>query len=159
QVLNFMVENGTPVDDLPAITPLVSVGIRNDQFKIVENSYNAYVSGEDPCDETTDIEFYEIDQDVPLPKLDNPDRMLPLADLTDAQQLNYDALSAQLAALRASVPYCPGDGNIDFVVNQLDIDDWRSNAQSGGQSSWYDINLDGLTNDADENLIESNLGL
>jgi hypothetical protein len=54
---------------------------------------------------------------------------------------------------------CPGDGNIDFVVNQADLDDWRFYADLTGQSSVYDINLDGLTNDTDESLIQSYLGI
>jgi hypothetical protein len=57
--------------------------------------------------------------------------------------------SAQLATLLASQPACPGDGNIDFVVNQQDLEDWRFYSESFGLSSVYDLNLDGLTNTAD----------
>jgi hypothetical protein len=159
QVLDFMVEHGTPPEDLPSIAPLVSVGIRNDRFKIVENSWSAYVSADEPCVPTTITEFYEINQNAPLPKLDNPEEMLPISDLTDEQQRNYDELSDQLDAIRASVPDCPGDGNIDFVVNQLDLIDWRFYANTGGLSSVYDLNIDGLTNAADEAIIQANLGL
>ena len=144
---------------LYTINPLVSVGIRNDRYKIVQNQFNAYVSQDQPCVETTETEFYEIDQAVPNPRLDYEDTNFPLDDLTDEQQANYDALSAQLQAIRDSVPYCPGDGNSDLAVNQLDIDDWGSFADSTGLSSWYDLNLDGLTNDADRDIIEDNLGL
>jgi hypothetical protein len=158
QVNQFVVANNL-VDAPYGITPLVSVGIRNDHYKIVQNMENAYISQEQPCVDMTTTEFYEINQDAPIPRLDNEDLMLPLDDLTPVQQANYDELYARLTALRDSVPDCPGDGNIDFVVNQLDIDDWRFYADNGGQSSVYDINLDGLTNDTDEQMIQENLGL
>ena len=68
-------------------------------------------------------------------------------------------LRRTLAALDASVPDRPGDGNIDFVVDQKDLDDWRFYNQLTGLSSVYDLNLDGLTNDADEAIIQAHLGL
>jgi hypothetical protein len=74
------------------------------------------------------------------------------------QQRNYDALVARLAAVLSSQPPCPGDGNIDFVVNQKDLDDWRFYSASSGLSSVYDLNLDGVTDDLDRAIIEQNLG-
>ncbi len=141
------------------ITPLVSVGIRNERYKIVENSWNDYVSQDEPCVETTTVEFFAIDEAVPEPKLDNAENELPIDDLSAEQQANYDALSEQLAAIRASVPDCPGDGNIDFVVDDQDLDDWRFYADSSGVSSVYDLNLDGFTDAADQAIIQDNLGL
>ncbi len=124
QVNEYIVDHcENPPCDLYTITPLTSVGIRNNQYKIVENSLNAYVSQEEPCKETTTTEFYEINEAVP-PKLDTSDAELDIKALTPEQQSNYDELAAQLAAIRASVPSCPGDGNIDFVVNDLDLLDW-----------------------------------
>ncbi|MEA2627165.1 MAG: hypothetical protein QOD06_3210 [Candidatus Binatota bacterium] len=146
------------VDEPYNITPLVSVGIRNDRYKIVENSFNAYDSPEQPCVQTTVTELYEIDEAIPLPRIDREGTELPLDALTPEQQRNYDELAAQLAAIRASVPDCPGDGNIDFVVDDLDLSDWRFYNQSYGLSSVYDLDLDGLTDDADETIIQQNLG-
>lgn len=156
QVNAFLAAEGQP---LYSITPLVSVGIRNDRYKIVQNEYNAYVSQEQPCVETTEAEFYAINEDVPQPRLDYEGTNFPLDDLTDVQQANYDALSAQLQAIRDSVPDCPGDGNSDLMVDDLDLDDWQSFADGSGLSSWYDFNLDGLTNDEDKATIDDNLGL
>ncbi len=134
------------------------MGIRNDRYKIVQNSLKAYVSPEQACVDTTTTEFYEIDEAVPVPKLDKAGAKLPLDALTPEQQANYHELSAQLATLLASQPACPGDGNIDFVVNQKDLDDWRFYSESYGLSSVYDLNLDGLTDAADRAIIAQNLG-
>jgi hypothetical protein len=141
------------------IQPDYSLGIRNDRYKIVENITYEYVSQDDPCELMTEDEFYEIDQAVPVPRLDNADKALNKDDLTPEQQRNYDTLRAQLDALLASAPPCPGDGNIDLVVDQLDLDDWQTyTAPTWGLSSVYDINLDGLTDDVDKGMIEEYLG-
>jgi hypothetical protein len=155
QVNAFVVAQGNPAYN---IQPLVSVGIRNDRYKIVENNYQAYVSQDEPCVPTTDTEFYEINEDVPNPRLDYEGTNFPLDNLTPEQQSNYNTLSAQLAAIQASVPDCPGDGNIDFLVNDEDLDDWSFYSTTYGLSSWYDINIDGLTNAEDQSMIESYLG-
>lgn len=141
------------------ITPLISVGIRNARYKIVENAVRAYVSQDEPCREMPTIEFFEIDEAVPVPKIDRAGLALPLAALTPEQQQNFDSLRAQLAAIRASVPDCPGDGNADFVVDQTDLANWQFYADGTGGSSWYDINLDGVTDALDEMLIADDLGI
>jgi len=156
EVNAFVVSTGDPPYD---ITPLTAVGIRNDRYKIVQNSLKAYVSQEQVCVDTTTTEFYQIDEAVPVPTLDKAGTELPLNALTPEQQRNYNELSVQLATLLTSQPACPGDGNIDFVVDQRDLDDWRFYSESYGLSSVYDLNLDGLTNTADRAIIEQNLGL
>ena len=140
------------------ITPLSALGIRNDHYKIVENSTPIYESADTPCVNTTDVEFYTIDEAAPVPKLDRAGTELPLDALTPEQQRNYDELSAQLQTLLASAPGCPGDGNIDLVVNQADLDDWSFYNQTWGLSSVFDFNLDGLTNAADRTFIQQHLG-
>ena len=43
-----------------------------------------------------------------------------------------------------------GDGNLDGVVDAVDIEQFNYWANvTGSQSSWYDFNLDGLTNQDD----------
>jgi hypothetical protein len=161
EVSAFLEAQGCTAPDcaLPVILPLDSIGIRNRSYKIVQNSFKDFVSQAEPCVDTTQTEFYQIDEAVPIPKLDAPGTALPLDNLTPVEQQSYDALSAQLAALFASQPECPGDGNIDLMVDQRDLEDWRFYEQSTGQSSVYDLNLDGLTNDADAAIIRANLGL
>jgi hypothetical protein len=160
EVNTFLVaQSGDPQGAPPySITPLTSVGIRNNHYKIVQNSLKAYVSQEQQCVDTTTTEFYKINEAVPVPKLDKAGTELPLGSLTPVQQRNYDALAAQLAALLSSQPPCPGDGNIDFVVNQKDLEDWHFYSESSGLSSVYDLNLDGVTDDLDRAIIEQNLG-
>ena len=125
----------------------------------MQNSLKAYVSQAQPYVDVTTTEFYAINEAVPSPKLDKEGAELPLDNLTPEQQRNYNALSAQLATLLASQPACPGDGNIDLVVDQKDLDDWRFYSESYGLSSVYDFNLDGLTNAEDELFIKKHLGL
>ena len=144
---------------LPAISPDSSIAIRNERYKIVQNTTYLYVSQAAQCVSTPEVEFYEINEAVPIPKLDRDGTQLPLGSLTADQQRNYDALSAELGALLASAPICPGDGNIDSVVNQEDLANWASYNQSWGLSSVYDFNFDGLTDAADRAVIEQNLGL
>ncbi|MFN2428069.1 MAG: sulfatase-like hydrolase/transferase [Candidatus Binatia bacterium] len=140
------------------ITPLDSVGIRNKRYKIVKNSVNQYFDQENFCVETPTIEFFEIDEAVPVPKLDQAGKQLPLDALTRRQQRNYDALSSRLEALLASEPECPGDGNIDYVVDQGDLDGWALYSGTPNQSSVFDLNLDGTTDEHDEEIIQTHLG-
>ncbi len=140
------------------LLPDSQLAIRNDQFKLVQLQQPNCDTGQDD----TVTEFYEIDENVP-PKIDRPDG--PLANnlltqgLTPEQQQNFDALSAELQIVLNSEIPCPGDGNLDKRVDGKDLADWRYyRALSGGQSSWYDLNFDGLTNDADRAIIEQNFG-
>ena len=62
----------------------------------------------------------------------------------------FDKLSKELDQLLDSQVACPGDGNVDGVVNQEDIKQLSYWAKVTGKlSSWYDFNLDGLTNKKD----------
>ena len=67
-------------------------------------------------------------------------------------------MTAQLAQLLASQPACPGDVNLDGVVNNADIAEYEMFQELSGYSSWADINLDGLTDSADLAIILQNQG-
>lgn len=156
QVREFVVQNG---GDSFAIQPLDSIAVRNEGFKLVENRFKDCESSAGSCVDEKVLELYEIDQPLDTPWLDREGTNLPLDSLSDEQQAAYDELIGRLAALRATVIACPGDGNLDAVVDEKDLQDWESYAQPWGLSSVYDLNLDGRTDTLDETIILENLGL
>jgi len=134
--------------------------MRNDSYKLVINKYQSYDAPSNACAATQSTEFYEINE-APVPKLDKEgtDLLSSGKPLTPIQKANYNALTVRLNELRASQPACPGDVNIDGVVNQEDLDQWSVfNLLSDGFSSWADINQDGMTNGEDLTLIQQNQG-
>ena len=143
---------------LTNIYPLEAFAIRNANYKIVLNNYEAYDATANACVATSTKEFYQINENVPLPKLDNDNLLASGTPLNRQQKKNYDTLTAQLAQLLASQPACPGDINLDGVVNNADIAQWQMFEQLSGFSSWADINLDGLTDSADLAIILQNQG-
>jgi Sulfatase len=143
------------------IYPLEAFAIRNNRFKLVINNYQSYDATTNSCLATSIKEFYRINQDAPLPKLDTEDADLLTSGkkLTHRQQRSYDSLNAQFRKLLASEPPCPGDINLDGIVDYQDVADWAMYQELAmGNSSWADLNLDGLTNDADLSIILQNEG-
>ncbi len=55
------------------IYPLAAVAIRNDSYKLVMNSYQAYDATSNSCVARSSTEFYQINEKVPVPKLDEAD--------------------------------------------------------------------------------------
>jgi arylsulfatase A-like enzyme len=150
--------NYTPM--VNSIYPLQAYAMRNDHYKLVINKYQSYNATTDACAATTSTEFYEINEDVPIPKLDTQDSNL-LANgntLTGVQKANFDLLMARLNRLRASQPACPGDINLDGVVNEGDVEQWSMFQALSMGSSWADLDQDGLTDDTDLDIIEQNFG-
>ena len=139
--------------------------IRNQRYKLVHNHAMDYDIVSDNSKDVYDVEFYEIDQSQ-LPKLDRADSDLLAGTggkgvnaLSDEQRRNYDELDAELTAILATKPGCPGDGNNDGRVDQADLDNFEELvANNWAGSSWYDVNYDGLTDDADKAIIEAQLG-
>ncbi|MCK9538715.1 sulfatase [Dokdonella sp.] len=124
-------------------------------------------------------EFYHIDMLAqPNPVLDKQDTELAIGTppldvsaLGPEVQAAYDVLGAELdrrdevAAYNSAYDqvHCPGDGNRDFRVDQADLDNWAElsalNQVGGrGQSSWYDLNHDGWTDENDRDIILLNFG-
>jgi len=136
-------------------------GIRNERYKLVRIDRLDCASGE----HRTVDELYTINQSrsAATLELDRAEDNL-LAD-TSPEELegealqNYTSLQGALEALLASKIDCPGDGNGDGKVDQLDLDEWQKWAtRSGGHTSWYDLNDDGATDHADKEIIEEHLG-
>ncbi|MGB6102252.1 MAG: sulfatase-like hydrolase/transferase [Pusillimonas sp.] len=147
-----------PLIDILAET---SMAVRNDDYKLVRNITQTYEPATDSFGSITTEELYQIDQAAPTPLLDTPDLNLLLSPTPQIQGV-YDDLLAKLDDILASSPDCPGDGNLDGVVDGKDLAEWSRIARNWGLSSVYDFMVggvhDGLTNNVDEAVIQSNLG-
>jgi len=143
---------------LATIIPETGVAVRNDGYKIVQNTTQSYNPTSNTCSNVVTNEFYAIDQAAPLPKLDNPGSANQL-DPNSSPTLTaiYNGLMSQLNAILASQPACPGDANIDGQVNGEDLSIWQK-LLSWAKSSVADFNFDGLTNSLDGQTIRSNQG-
>jgi hypothetical protein len=137
---------------------------RNDVYKlIVKHTPDCAKTGQ----EITTKEFFKINEDVPLPKIDhdeknNDDNLCSKPGcphgLNQEQKKNYFELQADLQKTLNSEPPCPGDGNEDKKVNDSDVANWLRFNQHNGLSSWYDFNHDGLTNEDDLAVIAQYFG-
>ncbi len=139
-------------------SPQIYSAVRNDKYKLVDNQWTDYdVQTNSPVN-VVSIKFYQINENAPFPLLDRADLDLLPKGLNQEQQKNFDILQKRLNAVLASAPLCPGDGNGDGVVNQLDVEDYTQIATQWGLSSHYDFNFDGLTNENDLMTILNNFG-
>jgi arylsulfatase A-like enzyme len=128
--------------------PMATSTIQNDRYKLIRFEPAA-------CKGLPSrYEFYDLFLH-PHTLLDNPPDLLELPVITPNDRANLEALLAALEATRSSEPACPGDGNLDKVVNGQDLAGVRR--YSGGPS-WYDFNNDGLTDEADLAIVRANLG-
>ena len=136
-----------------AVLPDWQMAMRDDDYKLVRYQSTNYAAASNSCVSTPATEFYAINEEpVPYLELDNASRNL----LAPGQRLNrYEKqtlakLTKELDRLLASEVPCPGDGNLDGVVDAEDINQFNYWANlTGSRSSWYDFNLDGLTNQED----------
>ena len=141
----------SPPQGAYSVLPDWQMAMRDDDYKLVRQSITNYDTTTDKCVTADTTEFYAIDQSVP-PKLDDAEFNLlaPPHALDHAEQAAFAKLTSALATLLDSEVPCTGDGNLDGVVNQADIDQFNYWASAtGSNSSWYDFNLDGLTNSND----------
>jgi arylsulfatase A-like enzyme len=145
---------------LTPIAPEITIAIRNGDYKLVRNTIQTYNPSTDTGGPVTADEFYQINQDVPTPKIDKADLdLMPTrSSWSAALAAQYEALRSRLDSMLASQPACPGDGNIDNTVSALDGSNWETLSQTWGVSSAYDFNLDGLTDNADLSVIASHPG-
>ena len=134
--------------------------VRNNLYNLVINDYQSYDASSNSCVATSTKEFYQINENVPSPKLDTAkaDLLANGAKLNSAQQRNYNSLNAQFTTLLASQPACPGDVNLDGIVDYLDVAAWEMFQALSTASSWADVDLDGMTNDVDLSIILQNQG-
>jgi len=133
------------------VLPDWQMAIRDDTYKLVKYQVTDYSTTTGNCETNQFTEFYAIDEAVP-PRLDDaPFNLLaPSHVLTKAEAKALAKLGNELDRLLASQKACSGDGNRDGMVDQEDVDQldyW--DRTTGGNSSWYDFNLDGLTSSCD----------
>lgn len=109
------------------INPETSTAIRNDRYKLIQNTTQTFVPNGPPGpNPVVTTELYEINQAAPLPKLDTPGGSNQvMAPYTGAALLAYNELFEKLDSLLKSQPYCPGDGNSDGVVDAQDLSNWQ----------------------------------
>lgn len=160
--VNIWLTRFSPDTPLPSILPQASVALRNTNYKIVHTYTKNYDANTNLCVDTKTDELYKINQDIPIPKIDKSgDDLLVngFKAMTSVEKLNYLALNKKLKELQNSNVQCDGDGNLDGIVNQKDLDEWlKFSKLNGGHSSWYDFDLDGLTSLSDKAIIETNMG-
>ncbi|MBV9498153.1 MAG: sulfatase-like hydrolase/transferase, partial [Acidobacteriaceae bacterium] len=171
-----LVQNGPPMN--LKVLPLAQAAVRNDNFKLIQVTPDTCDSEEPP------LQLYRINEAPGVPLIDFPklnlikDQNDPTNGLTKEQAENYHALSIELQLILSSESQCPGDGNVDGVVNQKDIKNWTLFHKSGStgtttptSSSWYDFPMkngvftpppdgvyDGFTGMDDLKVIQENLG-
>jgi len=141
-----------------------SIGIRNDNYKIVRNTVVDYDEINDTSKTTPTIEFYKVNEDKGMPAIEDPssnDLLTTGEELTGPQQDAYDALTAKMNEILASEPECPGDGNRDGVVDSTDIAEAVRIRNDWGKSSVYDFPdgdgiYDGITNNDDLFVVQQN---
>lgn len=153
--------NNLPMLDL---VPESSIAIRNDHYKLVQNTSENYDPNADSGKGDIVIKFteelFEINQDRSAPLLDEDGKEL-LPPRSPEAQAAYDELKAKLNRILASNPDCPGDGNMDGVVNGEDLSNWSRIAAKWKKSSVYDFVTgafrDGKTDNLDESVIQASL--
>ncbi|HLX29672.1 MAG TPA: sulfatase-like hydrolase/transferase [Casimicrobiaceae bacterium] len=161
------------------LVPDSQQAVRNDTYKLVKLAQPNCAAPPDFKPVTT-TEFYQIDEAVP-PALDTANKALCAdqfddltgvltvncpAALTSQQLTNFNNLSATLTTILNSETQCPGDGNLDKVVDEQDLKNWALFSKITTQpvmtpplsSSWYDFDFDGITGTTDRDLILANMG-
>ncbi len=159
-----------------SLVPVAQQAVRNDVYKLIKLDQPNCAAPPD-FKPVTVTEFYQIDEAAPSPMLDEA-RFALCADsfdvttgaytqncpgnLTQLQLTNFNNLSATLGSIMTSEVKCPGDGNLDKVVDEQDLKNWTLfngiATTPSPSSSWYDFDFDGITGASDLLTIQKNLG-
>jgi hypothetical protein len=133
-----------------SVQPSSQLAMRNADYKLVQATTTNWDTQASACSTKTATEFYRIDENVP-PKLDNEgsDLLASGRGLTPSEEENFSSLSITLQELLDSNVPCVGDGNLDGVIDDLDIEQLEYWQELFGMSSWYDFDHNGLTNEQD----------
>lgn len=140
-----------------SVLPSAQMAVRNLTHKLIRIEADNYEAGTDQCITETTTQFFKIDEKVPVPRIDFPNLALPIENLSGDDLQSYQQLTVDMQQVIDSNVPCPGDGNADGIVDAQDLADlsyWRG--ATNGSSTWFDFNLDGLTNAADVAIVEAN---
>ena len=139
------------------ISAVMANAMRDDNYKLVRTITENCASPSSPI--TTD-ELYLINETRTMPLLDTADRNLlanGIEGLNKTDKKKYNYLSMRMRQLLSTYKVCPGDGNLDAIVNLKDVAGWKTySVLNGGQSSWFDFNYDGKTDNTDLGIIYAN---
>lgn len=145
------------------VVPVTGISVRDNKgWKLVRNQMTDYDVSTNECFAATYDELYTIRNYDPL-LLDNKPRLIQMP-YTQLQAKKYRELVTYMNRMLNSEPNCLqyGDGNDDGVVNTQDLLNYDAMYQlvqtHSSTSSWYDVNLDGVTNSTDRGIIAQNLG-
>ncbi|MEO5916071.1 MAG: sulfatase-like hydrolase/transferase [Luteolibacter sp.] len=124
------------------IQPSEVWAVRNDRYKLVKSVRASCDSNIDP------YEFYDLRPKErpsllnPLHLDNSPNDLLKRPALNPNQNANYVELKAVLNGILKSHSECPGDGNLDRVVDDKDLEGVQKHF---GEPSVFDFNNDGTT--------------
>jgi len=157
------------------LLPIKQEATRNDNFKLVRKKVEvcAQAPSTDDTKQTLN-EFYQINENANNLTLQIDKQGTALCGETDNcptgltkdQTKMFNQLTESMDTTLASEPPCPGDGNLDKVVNLADVTNWYYFSTNGvpveggppNTSSWYDFNRDGKTDTADLQIIIKSFG-
>ncbi|CAM5201532.1 Arylsulfatase A-like enzyme OS=Castellaniella defragrans OX=75697 GN=HNR28_001610 PE=4 SV=1 [Castellaniella defragrans] len=152
------------------VMPDQSVAVREERYKLVRNTFKRFEPAQGIHDEV-EYEFYEVNQAKGTPLLDEDGKSkinldgTPKPGWTTGDDLAYKDLKDRLDRLMLSAVVCEGDGNIDGVVDKIDLDNWNRIHSNWGKSSVYDFAgatpgslPDGYTNGWDQDIVSLQLG-
>ncbi len=146
-VNEYQAANG---EDPYSVQPSSQLAMRDADYKLVQATATNWDTQTSACKTETVTEFYAIDENVP-PMLDDEggDLLASGHGLTPSEQEAFSSLSIALEALLDSNVPCVGDGNLDGVIDDLDVEQLGYWQELYGLSSWYDFDHNGKTNEED----------
>lgn len=137
------------------IQPSEVWAVRDDRYKLVKSVRAA-------CDSTLNpYEFYDLRPKKrpsllnPLGLDNSPNDLLKRPSLTPQQKAHYVELKTVLNGILKSHSECPGDGNLDRVVDAKDLNGVEKH---WGNPSVFDFNNDGTTDELDLDIVNENMG-
>jgi arylsulfatase A-like enzyme len=156
-----------PTNTPLTLLPISQEATRDDNYKLVRKEVEVCAKAPSTDDTMqTYNEFYAINENPPQTLEIDKENMSLCGEsttgvcptnLTKDQTKIFNQLTDSMNTTLASEPACPGDGNLDKMVNLEDLTNWLYFSTHGvpqqgeppNTSSWYDFNHDGSTDEKD----------